>query len=83
MHHHIRLAGERVSGAVSLVANEPIKAAATELLARGASPDDILHVDAGEVNISPMTLGKLTAPRRTAHQQQASLREFFGLPPRR
>ena len=80
--HHIRLNGNRVTGAVSLVSPEPVKAAATELLARGASPEDTLHVDAGEVNISPMTLGKIAAPRITPNRH-AWLREMLGLPPTR
>ncbi len=80
--HHIRLTGNRVTGAVELVSPEPVKAAATELLARGASPDDVLHVDAGEVNISPMPLGKIAAPRITPRRQEF-LREMLQLPARR
>jgi hypothetical protein len=80
--HHIRLSGQRVSGAVSLTSNEPVIAAARELLARGASPADVLVVDAGEVNIAPMSLGRLVAPRITARRQEY-LRDLLGLSPTR
>jgi hypothetical protein len=82
MKHHIRLTGNRVTGAVALTSAEPIIAAARELLARGASPDDVLCIDAGEVNISPMPLGKIAAPRITPRRQEF-LREMLSLPARR
>ena len=80
--HHIRLTGNRVIGAVELVSPEPIIAAARELLARGASPNDVLVVDAGEVNVSPMPLAKIAAPRITPRRQEF-LREMLQLPVRR
>jgi hypothetical protein len=81
MRHHIRVSGNRVSGAVTLTSPEPVKAAATELLARGASPDDVLHVDAGEVNISPMSLASIIKARPTPGRGEM-IREMLGIPPR-
>jgi hypothetical protein len=80
--HHIRLAGNRVTGAVDLVSPEPVVAAARAILAHGASPDDVLHVDAGELHILPMSLSKLTAPRITTRRQEY-MRDLLGLPHRR
>lgn len=79
--HHIRLTGNRVSGAVSLVSPEPVKAAAAELLARGASPDDVLHVDAGEVNVLPMTQASVLRSRPTPGRTEM-MRTMLGLPPK-
>jgi hypothetical protein len=81
MQHHIRVAGSVVTGAVSLTSPEPIIASARELLARGASPDDVLCVDAGEVNISPMSLESILRYRPTPNRH-AALREMLGIPPR-
>ena len=80
--HHIRLSGNRVTGAVEIVSPEPILAAAKALLAAGALADDVLSVDAGEVNVAPMTLGKIAAPRITPRRQEF-LREMLQLPARR
>ena len=79
--HSIRLVGNRVSGAVSLTSPEPIIAAARELLARpGVLPSDTLYVDAGAVNIVPMPLGKIAAPRITSRRQEY-LRDLVGVSP--
>jgi hypothetical protein len=78
-HHHIRLSGNRATGAVDLVSPEPVKAAAAELLARGASPEDILHINAGEVNISPMPLASIIKARPTPGRTEM-MRTMLGLP---
>lgn len=102
--HHVRLTGNRVSGAVSLVSPEPVKAAATGLLPvaalvaatketesvfflprprprPGASPDDVLHVDAGEVNVLPMTQASVLRSRPTPGRTEM-MRTMLGLPPK-
>ena len=80
--HHIRLTGNVVSGAVSLTSAQPIIDAAKALLAAGASPDDVLHVDAGEVNIAPMTLASVLRSRPTPGRTEM-MRTMLGLPPTR
>jgi hypothetical protein len=65
LNHHIRLTGNVVTGACTLTSATPIIDAAKALLAAGASPDDELHVDARpDFKFIPMSLGRLTAPRR-------------------
>jgi hypothetical protein len=68
--HTIRIAGAgpgpyAVSGAVEIQASaSPIQDAAKMLiLEAGASSADTLHVVGSDFNLSPMSLGKLAAPR--------------------
>jgi hypothetical protein len=55
----------RVSGAVDLYdTGTPIPDAARALIAAGASPSDTLQASGADCTFSPMTLGRLTMPRK-------------------
>jgi hypothetical protein len=60
----------------------PIIEAARELLARGASPDDEIVVDCGEVSVLPASIGSILRPRITSHRNDL-MREMIGLDRRR
>ncbi len=58
----------RTQGAVSVVASDnPMRDAARALLERGADPADRLQGAFDGVQISPMALAALAAPRRIPH----------------
>ena len=59
----------RVTGAVDIYdTGAPILDAAQALIAAGASPSDTLQASGADCTFSPMTIGKLAAPRKPPRQ---------------